>query len=441
MTTFDGRGYSPPQRAESDRSAFSVDSKEGVIQLNPRGPVALIGTLDTKGEELQFLRDHLRSLGIETIVIDVGILGPTPFAPDITREQIASYGGDALDAMIARRDRGTAVLAMQRGLARWLRERNAQQPLAGVLGIGGSGGTSIASAGMRELPLGVPKLMVSTSASGNVRSYVGGSDILMMHAVADIAGLNRVTCGVLATAANAMAGMCGLPAPRFVADRPLLCATMFGVTTPCVSQVRAMAEAAGYELLVFSANGVGGQSMEQIVRSGLVQGVIDITTTELADELAGGILSAGPDRLEEAGRLGVPQVISVGAIDMVNFGPYDTVPEKYRERKLYRHNSSVTLMRTTPAENAVLGKQIAEKASGAEGPVTIVLPLRGVSAIDCPGQPFYDREADEALFDAIRHNVKPLVKLVEVEAHINDASFAARLFSEFLENAKRKKNT
>jgi uncharacterized protein (UPF0261 family) len=440
LTTIDGRVYSPPQYAESNEFAYSAGSEEGVIKLNPRGPVALIGTLDTKGEELKFLRDHLRSLGVESIVIDIGILGKTPFTPDVTREQIASYGGDTLEVMIARRDRGTAVLAMQRGLAKWLRERHAEQPIAGVLGIGGSGGTSIASAGMRELPLGVPKLMVSTSASGNVRSYVGGSDILMMHAVADIAGLNRVTCDILATAANAMAGMCSLPAPSFVADRPLLCATMFGVTTPCVSQVRAMAEAAGYELLVFSANGVGGQSMEQIVRTGLVQGVIDITTTELADELAGGILSAGPDRLEEAGKLGVPQVISVGAIDMVNFGTYDTVPEKYRERKLYRHNSSVTLMRTTPTENAALGKQIAQKASGAVGPVTIVLPLRGVSAIDCPEQPFYDREADEALFDAIRRNVKPQVKLVELDAHINDALFAERLFSEFLEIAEEKKN-
>jgi uncharacterized protein (UPF0261 family) len=373
------------------------------------------------------------------IVIDVGILGPLPFTPDVSREQIASFGGSTLLELVSRGDRGEAMLAMQGGLARWIRERHVRQPLAGVLGIGGSGGTSIASAAMRELPLGVPKLMVSTSASGNVRSYVGGSDMLMMHAVADLAGLNRVTCDVLATAANAMAGMCGLPAPKFVADRPLLCATMFGVTTPCVSQVRALSEAAGFELLVFSANGVGGQSMEQIIRTGLVQGVIDITTTELADELAGGILSAGPSRLEEAGRIGVPQVISVGAIDMVNFGPFDTVPEKYRKRKLYRHNSSVTLMRTTPAENAALGKQIAERASGAAGPVTIVLPLRGVSAIDCPGQPFYDREADEALFEAIRRHVRPPVKVAEVDAHINDASFAARLFSAFLEMAKEKK--
>ncbi len=413
---------------------------EGVIQLKPCGPVALIGTLDTKGEEVQFLRDHLRSLGFEVVVIDVGILGAPPFMPDITHEEIASRGGNSLEALVSGGDRGKAVMTMQLGLAAWLRERHRQKPLAGVLAVGGSGGTSIASAGMRELPLGVPKLMVSTSASGNVRSYVGGSDMLMMHAVADIAGLNRVTCNVLATAANAMAGMCALPTPQFAADRPLLCATMFGVTTPCVTQVRAMLERAGFELLVFSANGVGGQSMEQLVRAGMVQGVIDITTTELADELAGGILSAGPNRLEEAGRLGVPQVISVGAIDMVNFGPFETVPEKYRERKLYRHNSSVTLMRTTPAENAELGKQIAEKASSAVGPVTVVLPLRGVSAIDCPGQPFYDREADEALFDAIRRHLKPKVKLVEVDAHINDASFAARLVAEFVEMEKEKKN-
>ena len=380
-------------------------------------------------------------MGFVTIIIDVGILTPPPFPPDITREQIALEGGSTLEQLIAGKDRGIAVRAMQAGLAKWLDRRHRERPLAGVLGIGGSGGTSIASAGMRELPLGIPKVMVSTSASGNVRSYVGGSDILMMHAVADIAGLNRVTCGVLAGAANALAGMCGLPQAKFVPDRPLVCATMFGVTTPCVTQVRKKLEAAGYELLVFSANGVGGESMEQIVRSGLCYAVIDVTTTELADELAGGVLSAGPDRLKEAGRAGVPQVISVGAMDMVNFGPFETVPEKYRERKLYRHNSSVTLMRTTAGENAVLGKQIAERASGAKGPVTIVLPLLGVSALDHPEQPFYDPEADRILFDAIRHNVAPNVKLVEVDAHINDSAFAERLVAEFQESIQKRKNS
>jgi uncharacterized protein (UPF0261 family) len=402
--------------------------------------VALIGTLDTKGEEIAFLQAHLRSLGIETITIDIGVLSAPSFTPHVTRQEIASRGESTLDQLIAGKDRGAAMQTMQAGLAKWLSQRHRDQPLAGVLGIGGSGGTSVASAGMRELPLGIPKVMVSTSASGNVRSYVGGSDIMMMHAVADIAGLNRVTRTVLTNAANAMAGMCGLPVAQSVPDRPLVCATMFGVTTPCVTQVRKMLEAAGYELLVFSANGVGGQSLEQIVRAGLALGVIDITTTELADELAGGILSAGPDRLLEAGRRGVPQVISVGAIDMVNFGPFESVPDKYRERNLYRHNSSVTLMRTTAAENAVLGKQIAERASSAKGPVTIVLPLRGVSAIDCPGQPFHEPEADRILFDAIRQNIRQNVKLVEVDAHINDAEFAERLVGEFQQSISKRKN-
>lgn len=370
----------------------------------------------------------------------MGIVGPSPFAPDITREEIALRAGRSIQELIAKADRGEAMLTMQHGLVRWLSERHRLRPLAGVLAVGDSGGTSIASAAMRELPLGIPKLMVSTSASGNVRAYVGGSDMLMMHAVADIAGLNRVTCQVLTTAANAMAGMCSLPPSQFKSERHLVCATMFGVTTPCVSQVRKLMENAGFEFLVFSANGVGGESMEQMIRAGMVQGVIDITTTELADELAGGILSAGPDRLEEAGRRGVPQVISVGAIDMVNFGPFETVPEKVRTRNLYRHNSSVTLMRTTPAENAILGKQIAQKAGAAAGPVTIVLPLRGVSAIDCPGQPFYDPEADEALFNAIRQNRKRNVKLVELDAHINDPLFAERLVSEFTEMVREKIN-
>jgi uncharacterized protein (UPF0261 family) len=323
---------------------------------------------------------------------------------------------------------------MQAGLAAWVRERHARAPLAGVLAIGGSAGTGIAAAGMRELPTGVPKLLVSTLASGNTRPYVGQSDIAMLYPVADFSGLNRLTRIILANAANGIAGMCGLPLPAAEAQpRPVLAATMFGVTTPCVDQVRALLEQRGFELLIFHATGAGGQAMEQLIRDGVISGVLDITTTELADELVGGVLSAGPHRLEAAGRLGIPQVISTGALDMVNFGALDTVPEKFRARNLYQHNPAVTLMRTTREENAQLGEILATKANAAAGPVTVVLPLGGVSAIDAAGEPFHDPDADAALVDAIRCNLDAKVKLVEVDAHINDPEFAARLAAEFFE--------
>jgi uncharacterized protein (UPF0261 family) len=311
--------------------------------------------------------------------------------------------------------------------------------IAGVLAIGGSAGTSIATAGMRELRTGVPKLMVSTLASGDTRPYVGTSDIAMLYPVGDFTGLNRLTRGILANAANAMAGMCSLPLPKAAAGdaRTVLAATMFGVTTPCVNSVRERLEAAGFEVLVFHATGTGGQAMERLIRDGLIRGVVDVTTTELADELVGGVLSAGPHRLEIAGQLGIPQVISVGALDMVNFGPPDSVPERFHERTFYRHNPTVTLMRTTAEENARLGRIIAEKANAARGPVSIVLPLRGVSAIDAAGQPFYNPEADAALFEALRRHANNKVKIIEMDAHINDPEFAARMVAELLSMLNR----
>jgi len=397
----------------------------------------LIGTLDTKGAEIQFLRERLAAAGAQVLVVDVGVLGAAPFEPDVPRDAIAAHAGAALSELAAAGDRGAAVAAMQEGLAKWLARYSAGNPVAGVLAIGGSAGTSIATAGMRELPVGLPKLMVSTLAAGNTRPFIGTADICMMYPVADFTGLNRVTRTVLANAGNAMAGMCSLPVPALEhARRAPLAATMFGVTTPCVDQVRRLLEAEGFELLVFHATGAGGQAMERLIRDGFVQGVLDITTTELADELVGGILSAGPSRLEEAGRMGIPQVISVGALDMVNFGPVDTVPEKFRGRKLYRHNPAVTLMRTTARENAELGRLIAEKTARAAGPVAVILPLRGVSAIDAAGQPFHDPEADEALFAALRANLSGNVKLVEMDAHINDPIFAARTVAELLSMLK-----
>lgn len=403
------------------------------MKLRPRGSILLIGTLDTKGEEFSYLKEQLSTAGAAPLVVDVGVLGTPLFAPDVTREEIAGWAGTSLQHLVRDKDRGMAVTAMAQGIAAWVRDQMAKCPPVGVLAIGGSAGTTIASACMRQLPVGVPKVMVSTLASGDTRPYVGTSDICMMYSVADFTGLNRLTRVILGNAVKAILGMSGLTLIEQGtggSQRPLIAATMFGVTTPCVNRARQVLEAEGFELLVFHATGSGGQAMEQLVADGFIEGVLDITTTELADELVGGVLSAGPHRMEVAGRMGVPQIISVGALDMVNFGPRDSVPENFRARRLYQHNPTVTLMRTTPGENAQLGKIIAQKASAAKGPVAIILPLRGVSAIDAPGQPFHDPEADRALFEAIRDGVKSTVKVVAVDAHINDSVFAERLVTE-----------
>jgi uncharacterized protein (UPF0261 family) len=391
-----------------------------------RMPVALIGTLDTKGAELQYVRDALHALGVQTLVIDAGVQGPPRLSPDISRDELFAAAGTTIARVRQANDRGQAVEAAACGAARLLADLFAQGRIEGVLSLGGSAGTTIGTAAMRALPFGVPKLMISTLASGQVRQYVGVRDIMMLHSVVDISGLNRISRTVLANAAHAMAGMvanrqASQPDPS---AKPLIAATMFGVTTPCVEASRQVLEGAGYEVLVFHATGTGGMTMESFILDGLICGVLDMTTTEMADELVGGILSAGSERLTAAGRRGVPQVISVGALDMVNFGPRDTVPSQFRGRRFYQHNANVTLMRTTPEENAYLGREIAEKAGAATGPTALVLPLRGVSAIDKEGQPFWWPEANTALFDAIRSHVAPHVRLIEVDAHINDGIFA-----------------
>ncbi len=327
------------------------------------------------------------------------------------------------------RDRGQAIAAAAGGAARLARDLCAGGKVAGVLSLGGSAGTTIGTAAMRALPFGVPKLMVSTLASGQVRQYVGVRDILMLHSVVDISGLNRISRRVLANAAAAMIGMVAAfkghgSAVKEGEEKPLITATMFGVTTPCVEATRKVMEANGYEVLVFHATGTGGQTMESFVADGLISGVLDLTTTELADELVGGVLTAGRDRLTAAALHGVPQVIAPGALDMVNFGPPETVPEKFRERRFYQHNPTVTLMRTTPEENDQLGKEIAQKASAARGPTAVLVPLRGVSAIDQEGQPFWWPEADAALFASLRHWMSPHVELLEMDLHINDPRFA-----------------
>jgi len=397
--------------------------------------VVLIGTLDTKGAEIAFLQERLQASGTDTLIIDVGVRGYPAIRADITRETVAEAAGTKISLLDAAGDRGKAVDAMMHGATRKVAELHQEGEVVGVLAIGGSAGTTIAAAAMRVLPVGVPKLMVSTMASGNIAPYVGSKDITMMYSVADFTGLNRISRRVLSNAAAAMAGMtAAVPAQGNdeVRDRPLLGATMFGVTTPCVERVRELLDEAGYELLVFHATGAGGRAMEDLVRDGLLDGVLDITTTELADELVGGVLTAGPDRMEIAGQMGLPQIISVGALDMVNFGELDTIPEKFSGRLFYEHNPTVTLMRTTVEECAQLGALIARKASASIGPVTIVLPLAGVSAIDKEGQVFYDKAADRALFDAIRKHAGKNVTIIELENHINDEAFAQALVESFI---------
>ena len=388
--------------------------------------VVLIGTLDTKGAEIQFVRDLLHQSGLDTLVIDAGVLQPPAFPPDIPRETVFVAAGTTLTAVQQSGDRGQAIAAATRGVAKIVNELAERGRIDGILSLGGSAGTAIGTAAMRELPFGIPKLMVSTLASGQVRQYVGVRDVVMMPSVVDISGINRISRTVLTNAARAMIGMARKP-DSVLTDpelKPIITATMFGVTTPCVEAARALLESEGFEMLVFHATGSGGMTMESFIRDGLVTGVLDISTTELADELVGGVLSAGKDRLTAAALKGVPQVISVGALDMVNFGPPDTVPEKFRTRRFYQHNPSVTLMRTTPEENDSLGKEIAEKASAASGPTAVLVPRRGISAIDAEGKPFWWPAADKALFQSLRNWMSPAVELIELDLHINDRAFA-----------------
>jgi uncharacterized protein (UPF0261 family) len=400
--------------------------------------VILLGSFDTKGVEYAFVCDLLHAAGLATLTIDAGVQGPPHFAPDISREQIFAAAGTTLAAVVQAGDRGKAVETAAIGAAKLVADLGRQGKVDGILCLGGSAGTTIGTAAMRALPFGIPKVMVSTLASGQVKQYVGVRDILMLHSVVDISGLNRISRTVLGNAANAIVGMVkgqgaevgGRVASATVSrdaessERSALAATMFGVTTPCVSAARQILEQRDYEVLVFHATGAGGMTMESFIADGIIRGVLDITTTELADELVGGILTAGPERLTAAGLRGVPQVISLGALDMVNFGPRDSVPAKFKERRFYQHNPTVTLMRTTPAENDQLGKEIAHKASAARGPTAVLVPLRGVSAIDQEGQPFWWPEADQALFQSLRNWLSPSVRLLELDLHINDPEFA-----------------
>jgi uncharacterized protein (UPF0261 family) len=389
--------------------------------------VVLLGTLDTKGEEYEFLRRRVLEEGVDALLVDTGVLGSPLAEPDISRQQVAEAASADLQELATSEDRGAAVEAMARGVSEIVKDLHAQGRLDAVLALGGSGGTAIAAQAMRQLPVGVPKLIVSTMASGDTRPYVGAVDVTLMYSVVDISGLNPISERILGNAAAAAAGMAKAQGPDSDAEKPLVGATMFGVTTPCVTEARKRLEELGYEVLVFHATGTGGQSMEALMRSGFITASLDVTTTELADELVGGVLSAGPDRLEAAGALGIPQVVSLGALDMVNFGPFESVPAEFRDRLLYKHNPTVTLMRTTPEECAALGRTIARKLNEARGPLTVFVPLKGVSLIATEGQVFHDPAADEALFGTLRENLDPEVDLRELDLDVNDPEFAHAL--------------
>lgn len=387
--------------------------------------VVLVGTLDTKGHEYAFLRERVREHDVDVLLVDVGVYEPQ-VDPDIGRDEVAAAAGEDAGALAAAGDRGEATAAMGRGAAALLTRLHAEGRFQGVLGIGGSGGSSIVTSAMRALPVGVPKLMVSTVASGDTRPYVGAVDVTMMYSVVDIAGINSISARILSNAAGAIAGMVHASVPE-LEHRRLVGASMFGVTTPGVTAARERLEVLGYEVLVFHATGTGGRSMEALVAGGYLCGVLDLTTTELADDLVGGVLSAGPDRLEAAGAVGLPQVVSLGALDMVNFGPRETVPARFEDRTLYVHNPTITLMRTSPEECRELGRRIGRKLSEARGPTALFVPLRGVSMIATAGQPFHDPVADEALRAGLAETLTAQVEVHEIDLDVNDAQFAVAM--------------
>jgi uncharacterized protein (UPF0261 family) len=392
-------------------------------------PIAyLIGTCDTKAAELSYLRDRLTAAGVSSCIVDVGTRGDDQGVADVSAAEVAACHPEGGAAVFVN-DRGRAVGAMAEALRRWL---PAREDLGGVLGIGGSGGTALIAPALRELDIGVPKLLVSTIASGNVAPYVGPSDIAMLYSVTDVAGLNRISRRVLGNAAHALAGMLQGQVPDVAEDKPAIGLSMFGVTTDCVGQVTRVLEP-DFDCLVFHATGTGGQSMEKLADSGMITGLLDITTTEICDLFMGGVFSAGEGRLDVLARTAMPYVGSCGALDMVNFAGPDTIPQHYRQRLLYEHNPQITLMRTTPEENARMGRWIGEKLNQSHGPVRFLLPEGGVSALDAPGQPFHDPDADAALFEALEATVEqtPERQLIRYPFNINDPEFSAALVEHF----------
>ena len=393
--------------------------------------VYALATMDTKGEELCFVADCIRRTGVRVVLVDVSTRGRSDRA-EISAETIARAHPRSSEQVLGLIDRGEAISAMATALEQWLPDEISSGRVDGVIALGGSGGTALVSPALQALPVGFPKLIVSTVASGNTQPYVGISDITLMYSVVDVAGLNSVSRRVLSNAAHAIAGMV-THRSEFAADRPALGMTMFGVTTPCVDMVRETLEAQGFDPLVFHATGSGGRAMEKLVASGLIQGVLDITTTEVADEIAGGIMPAGPQRFEIILERGIPYVMSVGAVDMVNFGARATVPECYANRQFHIHNPEITLMRTTAEENRKIARWIATKVNQSTAPVEILIPEQGVSMLDQRGQAFYDPEADRCLFETLEQEVQQTAdrRVTRHDCHINDPAFAEALIASF----------
>lgn len=398
--------------------------------------IAVLGTFDTKGAEHAFVAERIRSQGFKTLLIDTGTGGPPQIKPDITREEVAAAGNIDLPAIMSRADRGECVTAMTQAAPRLIEKLFVERRIDGIITLGGGGGTAIGAAAMRALPIGFPKLIVSTMASGNTAHYLGTKDITMMPSIVDVNGLNRISRTIFSRAAGAICGMVSATVPSNEA-KPVIVASMFGNTTKCVNAAIPLLEAAGYEVLVFHATGSGGRTMESLIESGMVAGVLDITTTELADELVGGVLSAGPDRCNAAARSGVPAIVVPGCLDMVNFGERHSVPARFEGRNFYIHNPQITLMRTTPDECRILGEQLADKVNACRSPVTVLIPRKGISIISTNDSPFFDAAADGALFDALSSRLRPDVKTISMDCEINDPEFARACVNALLENMRQ----
>jgi uncharacterized protein (UPF0261 family) len=395
--------------------------------------IAIAGTFDSKGKEYLFIKETIESLGLKTLTVNCGVF-ETEFKPDISNEEVAKEVGHDIKEIAIKKDRGLATEVLCKGMTKIIPKLYAQGKFGGIISLGGSGGTSLIAPAMRALPIGVPKIIVSTVASGDVSEYVGTSDIIMYPSIVDVAGLNSISTKIFTNAASAICGMVKFDVEQEKIEKPLIAATMFGVTTPCVDTAREYLENQGYEVLVFHATGAGGKTMESLIGSGFFEGVLDLTTTEWCDELVGGILNAGPHRLEAAAKYNVPQVVSVGAMDMVNFGAIDTIPAKFKERNLYKHNPSTTLMRTTVDENKQLGEIIAGKLNMSKSSTTLMLPLKGVSMIDQEGQAFYGKEEDEMLFNTLKSNINSdKVDIIEMNNNINDEEFALAAAKKLIE--------
>jgi uncharacterized protein (UPF0261 family) len=398
--------------------------------------ICILGAFDTKGEDHAFLREEILELGGKVLTVNIGVLGSTALFPvDIDAEEVVQAAGLDLDELRRRKDKAEAMKALNQGAPKLIQQLYEKGRFDGIIGMGGSGGSSIIAAAMRALPIGVPKILVSTVASGDVSFYVRGKDITMIPSIVDVAGLNRISRLVYTRAAGAICGMVQNDLTQSSEDLPIIAASMFGNTTDCVSVCVKMLKEKRFEVLVFHATGTGGRAMETLVTDGLVEAVLDITTTEWADELCQGVFSAGPERLDAPGQRGIAHLIVPGCVDMVNFGAPSTVPEKYRRAKrlFYEWNPSVTLMRTNAEENRRMGEIFAQKANAANGPVGFLIPLKGVSMLDGDGQRFCDREADRAMFDAIKANLRPGIPIVELDLNINDPPFAAKAVEMLLE--------